>query len=62
MTRRFEFCGAFNGTCSLREGETVEQMRERVEQALLAALDKHCKRLDVNIGVDTDLKETTNGK
>jgi hypothetical protein len=56
--KKFQFCGAFQGTAKLRPGETVEQMRDRIEQAMLAALDKHCKRMGINVGVDTDIKET----
>jgi hypothetical protein len=45
-SKRFQFCGAFQGTAKLRPGETM-----------LAALDKHCKRMGINVGVDTDIKE-----
>jgi hypothetical protein len=51
--QRIGFCGAFNGTVTLRDGETVEQALERVESAMLAALDARCKRLDINVGVDS---------
>ena len=60
--KRFAFCGAFQGTATLRPGETVEQMRDRVEQSMLAALDKHCKRLGINVGVDADVKETSDAQ
>jgi hypothetical protein len=57
---KIEFCGAFNGTVTVRKGETTEQALERVESVLQAALDAHCKRLECSVGVDRyDYKEAT---
>ena len=50
--RKVEFCGAFNGTVTLRKGETVEQLYERLQDAIQTALDRSCKRLDCAVGVD----------
>jgi predicted RNase H-like HicB family nuclease len=51
MAKRLEYCGSFNGTVTLRKGETPEQALQRVEKAMQTALDAR-KSLDVNIGVD----------
>jgi hypothetical protein len=53
MSRKVEFCGAFNGTITLRDGEILEQALERAQDAMQAALDARCKRLGVVVGVDS---------
>lgn len=53
-----EFCGAFSGKAKMRDNETMEQFAERIERAMNEVMDKHAKRLNVNVGVDYgDLKE-----
>ena len=49
---RIAFCGAFNGTVTLRKGETASELHTRIEEAIQAALDRQCKRLNVAVGVD----------
>jgi broad specificity phosphatase PhoE len=52
-----EFCGAFTGKAKKQDSETMEQFAERIERALNEVMEKHAKRLNVNMGVDYgDLK------
>ena len=51
---RVAFCGAIAGHVTLRPGETEEQAIERAQEAILAALDRNCKRLGVNVGLEPD--------
>ena len=46
------FCGAFDGTVTIREGESAEQLHARIGNAMQNALDRSCKRLNVVVGVD----------
>lgn len=60
--KQVEFCGAFNGTVTLRNGETIEQLHGRIESAMQSVLDRSCKRMNVAVGVDMgDLQHAFNG-
>ena len=52
IAKKVEFCGAFNGTTTLRPGESLAQAADRIQDTMQRVLDVYAKRLQVAVGVD----------
>lgn len=61
MSKRVQFCGAIQGSVTLRPGETEEQAIERAEGDLCVLLASRAKRLsDDSTGPNVSLEVNDN--
>jgi hypothetical protein len=60
---RVQFCGAINGSVTVRKGETPQEALQRAQDLLLALMDRGAKSLGngdghgPNVGLELDVTE-----